>query len=1184
MTTTAAAAHRPSLRPYVPDLLDAWRPTHDDERHMQVDGSLAFVDISGFTKLTERLARRGKVGAEEMSDLLDATFAGLLEHARAEGGDLVKWGGDAVLLLFRGAEHASRACRSAYDMRATLRDIGTLRTSSGTVTLRMSVGIHSGSFDFYLVGDPDRHRELLVAGPQTSTTAVMESIATAGQIVVSGATAHLLPHGAHRPGSGEGAHLLRSRPPSRAMLLPEQRRQPTDEDLVGYLPVALREQLLADGGEAEHRSVAVAFVKFSGTDELTATGGPAAVAEALDECVRVVQQATDEHDVTFFETDIDRDGGKIMLVAGAPRSTGHDEERMLRAVRAVMDRSVALRLRIGVNRGNVFAGDFGPAFRRTFSIKGDAVNLAARVMAKAGDGEVLATLPTLERSSTLFDTSPLEPFLVKGKALPVHAARVGAIVGQRTAQRPATSFVGRTEELAVLRDALDSAAIGDGRQVEVVGEPGIGKSRLVEELLAGTPDVQVLTGTGDEYESSTPYFPFRTLLRSALGLPRDARPAAVAAALRTAVQAVAPQLLPWLPLLAIPLDLGLDPTRETSELDEQFRRQRLEEVVDDLLARLLTRPTVMLIEDAHLLDDASADLVHRLSRDISRRPWLLLVTRRELADGYVPRHDGHVTTLRPAALEPDEALDLVRSATSDQPMTHEAMSALLVRSGGNPMFLEALVQAAGRSGSVNDLPESVEELVTSQIDRLSPRDRTVLRYAAVLGIVGDLAILRALLADTHEVFDLDQRLPVLGDFMARESSGRFGFRHALFRDVAYEGLPFRRRQVLHDQVGTTIEASVPDPTAVSELLSLHFFQAGRYDKAWSYSRKAGERARAKFANGEAVDFFQRAVESAKRAGTVLPLDLSSALESLGDARALAGMSSAAVEAFRQARRQAKDDPVREAELLFKEARIYQRLGKVPQSLRILHRAMTGLEGVDGSAAHVSRSHLATRYSWGRMTQGKYQQALHWATVAAREAEDSADKSALAHAYTGLHLARHYAGQPEEIPYGRLALLAYEELGDLAGQGHSANNLGVEALDRGQLTEAFEYFERASRTFARIGDEADQANATYNQADVLILQGRLSEAETLLARALSIARAVEDEELVALVLRETGRVHVGLGRPGVARRHLADARERFTALGLTQELAAVDAAEADCQRLEHSEAGAGDAGTSSDAQA
>jgi tetratricopeptide (TPR) repeat protein len=229
--------------------------------------------------------------------------------------------------------------------------------------------------------------------------------------------------------------------------------------------------------------------------------------------------------------------------------------------------------------------------------------------------------------------------------------------------------------------------------------------------------------------------------------------------------------------------------------------------------------------------------------------------------------------------------------------------------------------------------------------------------------------------------------------------------------------------------------------------------------------------------------------------------------------------------------------------------------------------MTTLAGLDSPASHASRSRIATRYSWGRLTQGRHQDALEWATVAAREAEDSADKSTLAHAYNGLHSAHHYAGEPEELPYGRLALLAYEELGDLAGQGHSANNLGVEALDRGQLAEALAFFERASSTFGRLGDEANQANATYNQADVLLRQGNYADAEPLLLDALGIARAVEDEELIALILRETGRVCAGLGRFAEAEHYLADAREHLTALGLTQELAALDAAATDLQRLQ-----------------
>ena len=136
----------------------------DAECAPQADrGSLAFVDISGFTALTERLSKKGKVGAEEMNDLLNECFTELLSVAYDQGAGVIKWGGDAVLLLFDGGEHEARACRAALDMQRTMRSVGKLRTSSGLVTLRMSVGIHSDAFDFFLVGD--LHRELVITGP-----------------------------------------------------------------------------------------------------------------------------------------------------------------------------------------------------------------------------------------------------------------------------------------------------------------------------------------------------------------------------------------------------------------------------------------------------------------------------------------------------------------------------------------------------------------------------------------------------------------------------------------------------------------------------------------------------------------------------------------------------------------------------------------------------------------------------------------------------------------------------------------------------------------------------------------------------------------------------------------------------------------------------------------------------------
>ena len=1161
-------AQRPglSLRPYVPDLLRAWQPTHGDDRHMQVDGTLAFVDISGFTRLTERLARKGNVGAEEMSDLLDATFSALLSDARAQGADLVKWGGDAVLLLFSGAHHAARACCAAFDMRATLRAVGTLSTTSGTVTLRMSVGVHSDLFDFYLVGDPEHHRELLVVGPEASRTADMESLADAGQVALSDSTAAQLPGRTHRPGPQPGSRLLRARPsrPQDAAL-PAQGPPVHEAALEQFLPRAVRAQVVAEQGEAEHRHVTVAFVRFSGTDDLARTRGTAAVAEALDQCVRNIQHASAEHSVTFFESDIDRDGGKVMLVAGAPRSSGRDEERMLRAVRAIMERAGVLALRIGVNRGDVFAGDFGPPFRRTYSIKGDPVNLAARVMGKAVDGEVLATAATLERSPTRFATEPLEPFLVKGKRLPVSASRVGPVLSADQARRPATPFVGRQDELDRLRAALSRATVGAGGLVELVGEAGIGKSRLISELLDSSPPVTVLTGACRPYDATTPYFPFRSLLRNALGLHQDADAAGTVARLRDVVATAAPGLLPWLPLLAVPLDVEVPATREGDELDPQYRKARLEEAVEELLTGLTAGPVVLVLEDVQHLDDASCDLLAVLARSALDRSWLLVVTRRDTEGGFVPEPGPLLQRLRPLPLTPEESLRLARAAAT-HPMTRQAATALAERGGGNPLFLEELVATAARLGSVDDLPESVQDLVTSQIDRLSPLDRLVLRYAAVLGTTADLDVLEQLLVAHRADVRLDEHLPALADFLDAHGGRQVRFRHALLRDVAYEGLPYRRRRLLHAHVGEALEQAAPDREQISEVLSLHYFQAGLFDRAWSFSRTAGGRAREKYANSDAIELLNRAVEAARRtAGDVDAGQVSDVLEALGDVSHLAGRSTGAIDAYRAARRR-RADPVAVARLLSKQARTQQRLGKVPQSLRLVRRTFATLEGVQGAEASATRSDLATRYALGRLRQGRYADALSWATLAAREAEASGDKLTLALAYNSLHAAHYYAGVAADVPYARLALLAYEELGDLAGQAHCANNLGVEALETGRLEESAGFFARAREIFGRLGGEADEANATYNQADAMLRLDRYAEAGPLLHEALGIARAVGDEELVALVLRETGQLCLRLGRLEEALVHFADARTRLTELGLVQELVVLDDAEREARRL------------------
>ncbi len=252
--------------------------------------------------LSEKLAKLGRVGAEEMAHAIDGCFTELLGVAYAEHGSLLKFGGDALLLLFAAdadadaAHHTERAARAAAGMRQRLRSVGKLETAGGRVNLRMSVGVHAGVFDVFLVGGS--HRELVVTGPATSEVVRMESAALAGEILLSPAAAAAVPSRWIGEAKAPG-HLLRSAPAVEPLpqtwVLPDV----ADDVLLGSVPRAIRDTILAGAGEPEHRQVAVAFVHFDGTDRLLARSGPEGAAEELDALVRRVQDAADEFSVSL---------------------------------------------------------------------------------------------------------------------------------------------------------------------------------------------------------------------------------------------------------------------------------------------------------------------------------------------------------------------------------------------------------------------------------------------------------------------------------------------------------------------------------------------------------------------------------------------------------------------------------------------------------------------------------------------------------------------------------------------------------------------------------------------------------------------------------------------------------------------------------------------------------------------
>lgn len=1122
------------LKPYVPRLVIEWLRTSPGALHREFDATLVFVDISGFTALTERLAKKGKIGAELMRDTLDGVFRALLDEAYDWGAGLLKWGGDALLLLFDGPEHELRACRAAWEMQRTIDRVGRLHLTGGTLVLRMSVGIGTGRFHFFMTGSV--HRELLIAGPAMTETLTMEAIADAGEIGISHALAARLDPSCVGP--PKEATILLAAPPE-----VDRRRAPdvgdvSSIDIASCIPVATRGHVLLQKSEPEHRTITAAFIDLMDTDRLLEAIGPEALAVGLDERIRQIEEAALQFEVPFYETDVGKSSVKALLTAGAPTSTGHDEERMLRTLREVMDHPGVVDMRIGVNTGRVFTGDFGPSYRRAYRVFGDAINTAARVMSKAEAGQILSTEIVLTRSRTIFDTTPIPPFAAKGKALPVHASIVGAAIGRRPADQRGLPLVGRDAELQQVLRAVELTLAGAGTVVEIHGEPGVGKSRLFEEVVARSPAFRVLASRCEEYEASTPYFPMRAVIRDVLGVgDADLDDTALEARLREAVADADPSLVPWIPLLGILLGLDLPATAETRSLDDQFLRERLAEVTIQFLVATLRGPTMLAIEDAHHIDESTRDLIVRMfeARE-SHRAMLILASQSvdrllPLGDGDDPVAGDLSITLEP--LPAESLTQILELATEDDPLRPHVVEEIARRSGGNALFLFELLDAVRESGSLESLPDSIEALIAGEIDRLAPLDRTVLRYASVLGASFDPDLLEAVIPDTVELSDDAWRR--LGDFVDVAPGGTARFRNRLIRDAAYEGLPFRRRRALHAAVGRAIEdASGERVDDEAGALSFHFYAAQVWDKAWHYSQLAGDRAMRIYASADASRYYERALVAGRRLRSVPAEDLANLYERWSDAIYLLGRYDDADRALKAARRLLGRDAIAAAPLVIKQSIITSRTGRYRQTNARVAQGLRALEGRRGPEAAAARARLMVINAGTRFLENRRTESIRWARRAERQARRSDAKDALAQSYKLLDMALKENGEVEKAIYSTRALALYEELGDLRSQALILNNLGIIAQERSHWDEALDLYQRSLAIMEQTGDRTNAALAKYNIAEILGDQGRLDEAEALLRDVLRVWRASGVETDVAEARRELGKLLARRGEFAAAR--------------------------------------------------
>jgi class 3 adenylate cyclase/tetratricopeptide (TPR) repeat protein len=1062
------------LRRHVPQVALTWDEEVPGARWRVIDGTLVFADISGFTALTERLSKKGRIGAEEIVETLNRVFGGMLDTAAERGADLLKFGGDALLFLFRGEGHVERACDAAVEMRIALREAASVPTSVGRLRLGMSVGIHSGDIHLFLVGEPTR--ELVVLGPGATATADAEKAANAGEIIVTEGTASRLAGNATRPRE-DGALLLRRRLPAH----PADGRPPAPEvdheRMRTLFPHALGEYLDPGPPDPEHRLATIAFARFAGTDSMLAEQGPDAVADAVHAIVTRAKECLDAEGITLLATDLGSDGSAFFLASGVPQSTEDDEGRMLRALRRFVDSDLPLPVQAGVNRGHVFVAEVGASSRAAFSAMGDTTNTAARIMSKATAGLLYAHPVVLEHSRTLFATTPAGPFAMKGKAVPLLVYDIGEEAGTREASdQGRLQLLGREEELAIVRDALIAAVDGAGGVVTVSGTTGMGKSRLVREALAGVDDVTVVTVRAEPYGAASSYRVFRDPLRQLLGVVRDT-PDVMGRQLLETLEAAAPELLPMAPLIADVAQVEVPATPEADAIDPQYRPDRLADVLVQLVGTMLPGRLVLIAEEAHWADMASTHLLERIAAAAVARPWAVVSVRRGREGGFLPS-SGVSVTLGPL---PDDVVErLVIEATEAAPLRPHEVRAIVERAQGNPLFVEEAAKVARAAGSLDQMPGSLQAAMAAQIDLLDPTTRRILRYASVLGRSFRRRVLNQTLAADGLAID-PATIASLSEFLEADGRDRLRFRNTLLRDAAYEELAYRTRARLHRAAGVALERLSTDLEVDAPTLSLHFSRAGDDERTYRYALMAGEVARRSYANADAAAQFELALDAARRLD-VPRQDLVEAWGVLGELRQLSGELDASVAAYRKAADLAAHDPVMQAELQALRARVHVRAGAYVTALRVVARARRLLEEADGSSVDRARVRLDNLSAVIRLGQERPKEARAWAMKAVDGARQTDDPVTLVQALIAIDHAELYLGMPVEGRYTAEALEICIANGYRPRESAARTNLGNFAFYAGRWDEALEWHESSRRVALEAGNAFGAAETDLSIGD------------------------------------------------------------------------------------------------------
>lgn len=1063
----------------------------------------------------------------------------------------------------------------------------------GAASLAIKVGVASGPVRRFLVGDPAVQTIDVLAGDTLQRMAAAEHLAQKGDVIVDAATAAALGGlaelGEWRADPDDGARFAELR--GLRAEVPAAPWPPLPVDALGeaasrpWLLPPVFERLRAGMGAflTELRPIVALFVRFGGIDY---DGDPLAQ-EKLDAFILWAQRILRAYDGYILQLTIGDKGSFFYAALGAP--IAHEDD----AVRAVM---AALELReprlpyldpvqIGLSQGRARTGAYGGVTRRTYGVLGDDVNLAARLMQAAPPGQVLVSQDVRRSTGDRFTWEPRAPIAVKGKAEPVTAFRLIGLDRHRTRlhePRYALPMVGRQAELAFVLDRLALAEGGLGQVVGVTAEAGMGKSRLVAEVVraARARGLLVYGGECQSYGASTPYLAWQGVWRAFFGLDPATGPDEQVGALRVALARIDPALLPRLPLLGAALGLPIADNELTGAFDARLRKESLEGLLLSCLrARAAELPILIVLEDCHWIDALSHDLLEVLARASAGLPVLFLLAYRppQLQRLLAPRVTAlpHFRELALDSLLPDEVATLVRLKLGQffgdiAAVPDELVEQINARTQGNPFYVEELLNYMRGQGldprdpealRELDLPPSLHSLILSRIDRLSESQKSLIKVASVIGRLFRAAILWGVSSFFGQQERVRRELEELSALELTpldtpEPELTYLFKHIVTQEVAYESLPYATRATIHEQIGQYLERSSAGRDQLVDLLAFHYDRSENLPKRREYLLRAGVAAQAIYANEAAIDYFQRllALPPAEEHGD--------ALVRLGEVLVVVGRWDEALERYTAALAlfEARAEAAAAARCRTLIGELLRKQGRHAEAHQWLDRALADFAALGDEGGRAQTLNIAGTLS---LHEGDYAAARRQYEACLGLARALGDKVLEGRVLSNLGIVAFHEGDADAARRRFVESLAVRrEVGNPLWIANSLGNLGMLALEAGDYSGARPYIEESLALERATGDRSAIAISLNNLGKALTAQGDYAQARATLREAIQINGELGEPWALNYLLEDMGVLAALTGQPERALRLAGAAaalREAISAPLSPPEQAQLDAA-------------------------